>query len=107
MRRALVLLALVVGLAGLVGCRGDQKQCEEACRNFAKLVYWKQLDAEIAKLPEAEQDARRRRGLAEYSSLVEDGVVGCVSQCVSAGNDDQTACLIKATTAAVAEACVK
>lgn len=106
MRRLLVLFALVVGLAGLGGCKGDKKECEQACRNYAKLVYWKRLDAQIAKLPAAEQDARRRRGLAEYSSLVEDGVFTCINACVSAGNDDQSDCLLKVKTAEAAEACV-
>jgi hypothetical protein len=104
MRRVLVVLAVLVALGA---CRGDRKKCEEACRNYASLVYWKKVDAEIAKLPEAERDSHRRKRLAQFASELENGVDVCINQCSSANNDEQMDCMIKAKTANDAETCTK
>ncbi|MDB4962946.1 MAG: hypothetical protein JWP01_2945 [Myxococcales bacterium] len=108
MRRAVILLALVVGLSVPLGaCKGDRKKCEEACRNYASLVYWKKVDAEIAALPEAERDAHRKKRLAAFASQLENGVDLCINQCSSANNDEQMNCMIVAKTAIDAEKCVE
>jgi hypothetical protein len=101
------LLVVVVLAASLAACKGDHDKCEQACRNYGTLVYWKKIDAEIAALPAAERDAHRRKRLGEFSSLLENGVDHCINSCTSANNDDQTDCMIKAKTADTAEACVK
>lgn len=99
--RYLLVICLV-----LAACKGDRDKCEKACRNFGTLVYWKKIDAEIAALPEAERDAHRRKRLAEFSSLLENGVDHCINSCTSANNDEQVDCMINAKTAEVAEKCV-
>jgi hypothetical protein len=108
MRRLLVLSALVAGLMLPLGaCKGDRKKCEDACRNYASLVYWKKVDAEIAALPAAEREPHRRKRLAAFASQLENGVDMCVNQCSSANNDEQMDCMIKAKTATDAEKCVE
>jgi hypothetical protein len=104
MRHVLAVLALS---ASLVACKGDRNKCEEACRNYGTLSYWRKADAEIAALPEKDREAAKRRKLGEFSSLLENGVDHCVNQCSSANNDDQTDCMIKAKTAVEADICVK
>jgi hypothetical protein len=90
----------------LAACKGDRNKCEQACRNYGTLVYWKKIDAEIAALPEADRDAHRRKRLGEFSSMLENGVDHCINSCTSANNDDQTKCMIDAKTADQAEKCV-
>jgi len=107
MRHLLVVLVLFVLGSGLAACKGDRNKCEQACRNYGTLVYWKKIDAELAALPEKDRDAHRRKRLGEFSSLLENGVDHCINQCTSANNDEQTDCMINAKTADVAEKCVK
>jgi len=107
MRHLLVVLVLLVLGSGLAACKGDRNKCEQACRNYGTLVYWKKIDAELAALPEKDRDAHRRKRLGEFSSLLENGVDHCINQCTSANNDEQTDCMINAKTADVAEKCVK
>lgn len=99
--RYLLVICLV-----LAACKGDRNKCEQACRNYGTLVYWKKIDLEIAALPEAERDAHRRKRLGAFSSLLENGVDHCINQCTSANNDEQVDCMINAKTAVVAEQCV-
>jgi len=104
MRHVLAILALS---ASLVACKGDRDTCEKACRNFGTLMYWKKVDAELARLPEKDRADVKRRRLGEFSSLLENGVDDCVNQCASANNTDQTDCMIDAKTAKEAEVCVE
>jgi hypothetical protein len=104
LRRALVLAALALGLAG---CKGDRQKCEAACRNFGTLLYWQIADKDIAAAPAAERAALRKRKLGEFSSQLENGVDICVDQCSSANNDKQTSCMIAAKTADAAAKCVE
>ena len=48
----------------------------------------------------------KARRNAEFSSRLENGVNLCIEGCVSAGNDDQMECLIKAKTAKASKACL-
>lgn len=94
-------------MAAVGACKGDRKQCEAACRNYATLVYPKVTEAEIAKLPEAEREAARRKKAAAFSSQLENGVETCINQCASANNDEQIDCMIQAKTADQATACAE
>jgi hypothetical protein len=98
-------LALVLAL--LVACKGDPIKCDQACRNFATLVYWKTADAEIAKLPPDQRDALRKTKLAEFNKYVEAGIDQCVTQCQSANNESQLDCMIAAHTGDQAQSCLK
>ncbi|HWU91290.1 MAG TPA: hypothetical protein VN253_28685 [Kofleriaceae bacterium] len=98
MRARILVAALSVFLLGGLGCKGDRVKCEKAARNFSRLVYWQRHDAEIAKLPEAQRDAERKKLLAEYTKETESNIDFFVDQCASASNDDQVDCMIAAKT---------
>ncbi|HEY0987795.1 MAG TPA: hypothetical protein VGD80_12115 [Kofleriaceae bacterium] len=102
---ALVLVSILA--SGLCACKGDPVKCDQGCRNFASLLYWKKADAEIAAAPADQRDALRKQHLGRFESMVESGIDACVSQCKSAGNTEQTDCLIEAKTADQALACTK
>ena len=87
-------------------CKGDPDKCDRACRNYAELVFWDAANPEIEKLPVAERDAARKQKMAELANNLAKGVDLCTSKCVSANNKADTDCLIAATTAAAAKACV-
>lgn len=101
MRLALALMLL------LGACKGDPVKCEQACRNYGTLLYWKKADAEIAAAAPEQRDALRRRRLGELDSKLEGGIDMCVSQCRSANNEDDVDCMIAAKTADQADACLK
>jgi hypothetical protein len=106
MRLALVLVIGVLG--GMVGaCKGDAVECEKGCRNYATLTYWKNAEAELAKLPADQRDARRKTLINKFTSDLEGGIDVCVSQCQSANNPDDIKCLTEAKTAERAAACLK
>ncbi|HEX4419256.1 MAG TPA: hypothetical protein VH165_15195 [Kofleriaceae bacterium] len=95
-------------LLGVVGaCKGDPVKCEQGCRNFATLVYWKNADAEIAHAPADQRDALRKKKLGELDKQLERGLDMCVTQCQSANNTDDIDCLVGAKTADQALACMK
>ena len=98
---------MVVLGALLCACRGDAVKCDQACRNFATLVYWKNADAQIAAEPEATRDALRKRLVGEFASRLEAGIDTCVSQCQSANNNAAIECMIAAKTGDQALACFK
>lgn len=102
--RCAAVLALALSVLG--ACKGDPVQCEQACRNFYTLKFWKKADAEIAKLPADQQEAARQKKQVELANELEQGIQFCVVSCTSANNDDQNECLIKAKTADEAEDCV-
>ncbi len=104
MRPVWLVLVLLVTASG---CKGDAQKCEQACRNFATLVYWKNADKEVADAPADKRDALRRRRLGEFDSHLENGVDVCISQCQSANNDEQIDCMIGAKNADQALGCVK
>ena len=97
-------LALLVSVL-LCACKGDMVKCEQACRNYGTLVYWKHADAEIAAAPPAERDALRKKKLGQFDSKLENGVDMCVTQCQSANNDADMECMIAAKTADQAIEC--
>lgn len=105
--RALVLFALGLLTAGLAACKGDPVMCEQGCRNYAQLVFWKNAEAKIAAEPAEQRDALRRDMAAKYEADLKRGVERCVSQCQSANNTDDTECMIAAKTADQALACFK
>jgi hypothetical protein len=101
-------LASALALASIVAlgaCRGDPVKCEQGCRNYATLVYWKQAEAKIAAAPADQRDAVRKQHQDELDGYLTQGVPVCVSQCQSANNTDQTDCMIAAKTADQAKAC--
>jgi hypothetical protein len=89
------------------GCKGDPVKCDQACRNYAQLVFWQGADAEIAAAPADQRDALRKQKLALINERLEKEIDQCVTRCVSANNDSQNACLIEAKTADQAKACTK
>ncbi|HUJ62184.1 MAG TPA: hypothetical protein VLX92_26940 [Kofleriaceae bacterium] len=97
----------VLAVIAIAACHGDPEKCEQACRNYAQLTYWKKADAEIAAAPPAERDQLRKDRLAKFSADIEKGIDFCVGRCTSANNEKQTGCLIEAKTAEAAQACVK
>ncbi|HEU4727867.1 MAG TPA: hypothetical protein VFT22_08270 [Kofleriaceae bacterium] len=99
-----LVLALVVALCA---CKGDPVKCDQGCRNFATLVYWKRADAEIAAAPAAQRDALRKRMLGKFDNDLEAGIDQCVTQCQSANNTAVLDCMIAAKTADQAIACTK
>jgi hypothetical protein len=101
MRLALVLTVL------LAACKGDAVKCDQGCRNFATLAYWKNADAQIAAAPAVERDALRKKLLGKFDSQLEGGIDLCVSQCQSANNTKDLDCMIEAKTGDQALACYK
>jgi hypothetical protein len=99
-------LGLALSLGGL-GCKGNPKDCEVACRNYANLAYWQTSDAEIAAAPPAAREALRKQKLAELTSKLDQGIDMCISQCVSANNPDQVKCMTEAKTADKVRACAE
>jgi hypothetical protein len=91
-----LLLAAAIALAA---CKGDPQKCDQAARNYATLTYWKRTDAEIARLPDAQQHLARSKKLSEFANGLEKDIDFFVQQCVSANNDDQVDCMIAAKTA--------
>lgn len=100
----LVRLATVF-LFALGACKGDRGKCEQAARNYATLVFHKNLDAELAKLPEAERDAHRKKRLSEFTNEIEGHIDMVTAQCVSANNTEQIDCMVAAKTADQALEC--
>lgn len=102
MRIAFVLLLGLVATA----CKGDPQKCEDACRNYAQLVFWEEADAEIAAAPVEQRDALRKTKLAKFTKDMELGLNTCTSKCLSANNDTDMNCMLKAKTAKEVKACV-
>ena len=101
-RTALFVLALA---SAALGCKGDRNKCEEACRNYATLVYWETTDAEIAAAPAAERETLKKKKLSEFTNYLEQGVEMCTNQCSSANNDEQIDCMRNAKTGPDARKC--
>lgn len=96
-----VTLAIAFG----IGCSGDPQRCEQAVRNYASLVYWKEAESAIAAAaPEQRQQVRREK-LAEFQTQLGKGLKVLISQCTSANNKDQITCMIAAKTAEQAKEC--
>jgi hypothetical protein len=106
-RMRLVLAVTLVVAVALGACRGDPVKCDQGCRNFAKLVYWKNADAEIAALPADQRDAARKDHLGKFQRDLEGGIDTCVSQCQSANDMVTVDCWIAAKSADQALACSK
>jgi hypothetical protein len=98
---------MLVALPAIGACRGDPQRCEQACRNFGTLVYWKPADAEVAAAPPEQRDALRKQKLGELSTRLERHIDICVSQCTSTDDPTTVDCMIAAKTAEQALACMK
>jgi len=83
----------------------DRDACDRACRNYAGLKYWSAADAEIASLPPAARDDARKQKSAELATKLEPGMASCVTQCLSADNATQTACMADAKSLEQLAAC--
>lgn len=90
----------------LAGCKGDPEKCDQACRNYANLIFWDKANVEIDAAPADKRDELRKQKLAEFTKNLELGINTCTSKCLSANNDDDTKCLLAAKTAEQAKACV-
>jgi hypothetical protein len=100
-------VALSAALLFGIACKGNPKDCEVACRNYANLSYWQSADAEVAAAPPADREAVRKRKLAEFASKLDEGIDMCISQCVSANNPDQVKCMTEAKTGDKVKACAE
>ena len=96
----------LIALSLFAACKGDPEKCDQACRNYAQLVFWDKANAEIEKLPADQRDAARKQKMAEFQKNLAAGVDLCQSKCMSANNEKDTDCLIAAKTAEQARACV-
>lgn len=106
--RRLVGISLLLALGVSLGaCKGDRQLCEDACRNSAALLYWRDADAEIAKAPADTRAALRKTKLGMFDSKLEGGIELCINQCSSANNEDQMKCMIEAKTATQVDVCIK
>jgi hypothetical protein len=85
---------------------GDHVKCEQACRNYATLKFWKDAEGEIAAAPATQRDELRKQKAVKLAADLEAGAEMCTSRCVSANNDHLNTCLIEAKTADQANACV-
>jgi hypothetical protein len=103
--RCVLLCLTAILLAG--ACKGDAKKCEEAARNYATLMYWHRVDLEIEKLPEKDRKLARNKKLSEFTNGIENGIDARVQQCVSANNEEQIDCMIKAKTAEAVAKCAE
>ncbi len=83
-----------------------QALCDHACRNYATLMYWSAVDAELARLPPASRDEARKQKAAELAPKLEAGTPACVTQCLASHNVAQVGCMDQATTAEALRACV-
>lgn len=93
---------------GLAACgKGDFQKCDQACRNYGQLMFWKAADAEIEKAPAEKRDELRKQKLAELATKLESGIDFCVSKCQSANNEESTNCMIAAKTAKTVNACAE
>jgi hypothetical protein len=96
---------LAVTILALTACKGDPEKCDRACRNYARLVFWDQANAEIAAAPPERREEIRREKAAKFTADLEHGIDFCVSRCVSANNGKDVDCWLDAKTAAQAKAC--
>ncbi|HEX7843275.1 MAG TPA: hypothetical protein VF469_37645 [Kofleriaceae bacterium] len=93
------ILGLIVALGG---CRGDPQRCEQACRNFSRLVDEKLVDAdaEVVAAPPGLRDALRKRKLEGHVQI-------CIQRCVSINDTGTVDCMIAAKAPEQAMACKK
>jgi hypothetical protein len=101
-------MRLVLALTLLLcACKGDAVKCDQGCRNYATLVYWKRADAKVAEAPPDQRDALRKRNLGRFDSELENGIDQCISQCQSANNTDDLDCMVAAKTGDQALECLQ
>jgi hypothetical protein len=100
MRVALLLTLL------LAACNKPKVQdCDKATRNYFKLKYWEEAEAQIAAAPESEREALRIQKQEELEPRMMRNIDLAVNKCVSGANNHRVQCWIKATTVKEAEAC--
>ena len=90
----------------LAACnKSNVQKCDLGCRNYFKLHYWKDADAEIAAAPPEQRDAVRAQKNAEYDDRMMKNLDLCVTKCQSGADQKRVQCWIDATTAEQAEKC--
>jgi hypothetical protein len=94
-------------LAIVASCRVDAQQCDQACRNVAELLYWRDADKEIAAAPADQRDALRKQRLGDFAAKVDSGIGGCILRCQSARDQAGVDCMIAARKPEQALACSK
>jgi hypothetical protein len=98
-------LCLVLVLVSL-GCKGEFAKCEQACRNYAHLVFWEEADKEIEAAPREQRDELRKKKLGEFTNNLERGLHLCTSKCQDANHKEDIACMIDAKTATKVKECL-
>jgi hypothetical protein len=101
--RILLAVAIAVGALGACG-KGDYKKCDAACRNFFVIAFWEEqkgIPVPAGMTPEA----HKAQQVIELERRLEAGIDFCISKCQSANNDDQSDCLIAASTWETVKAC--
>lgn len=100
MRYALLVLLF------LAACdKAQTAQCDLGCRNYFRLHYWREAEAEIKQLPEAERPAYRKKKEAELEERMQQNIDLCVTKCKSGASKQRVKCWIDAKTAEEAEKC--
>lgn len=87
--------------------KADYTACQRASKNFATLHFWSVAEPEIAAAPVAEREALRRTKVVELEAKLAAGIDMSISQCQAANNDEQIACMTKATTWDAAKKCAE
>jgi hypothetical protein len=103
MVRAAIVLTLL-----LTACdKASVQDCDRATRNYFKLMYWREAEAQIAEAPEAERAALRIEKQEQLEPRMMKSLDLAVQKCVSGADKAQVRCWTKATTAEQAQACKK
>jgi len=106
--RLVIAAILTAALAVGTGCkRPSPEDCEAAISNWFKLVYWEQVEKEIAEAPPEQREELRKTKLADRDAKMKEGMDLAVAQCRAARDFEGVKCMKAATTAAQARACRK
>jgi hypothetical protein len=93
-------LWILLVVSGLAACKKPSVQeCDKACRNANRLLFWDEAEKAAAELPESERAAFMKSKEEQFHSTLQAGIDHCIAQCRSADNDAQIKCLTDAKTA--------
>ena len=92
-------VVIFAALGFTAACKGDKQKCEQAARNYAELMFWKKANPEIDALPAADRELARKKKMSAFTNELENSIDFITEQCVSANNEEQVDCMIKAKTA--------
>ena len=101
MVRALLALTLLLAACN----KASVQECDKGVRQYFKLVYWEEAEAQIAAVPEAERAALRLQKQEELEPRMMKNIDLAVNKCVSGAGAKRARCWTKATTVKEAKAC--